>query len=285
MASCAERPPTPWPRMPSGQKSPFQNEPGPFIYALPNLAGTCPFSFSETGSACPFADGSAAPNQHHSHHNECHHHPAVTSCCQQHPPPEFAEWPPPPQPPPSIDESHFDLCDIRSPSVTAGRARFCTMQQNQHQHQQQESSASSEPSSPTRSSYTHSSPVRSEFMDANNLENEDEDENEEPEEEVKGKGKRRCRKRRRRNRGTRQTEPGCVMGPRMMGLSGVHFDRFTQYVCPAQPVLQPAAPAGMNRAWFVAAGYGGCAGSHSPARFWEPPMTVRVPGFVGMPCW
>lgn len=281
MASCAERTPTPWPRMPSGQKSPFQNEPGPFIYALPNLAGTCPFSFSKTGWVCPFADDSAVPNQHHSHHNECHHHPVVTSCCQQHPATEFAEWPPPPQPQPSLDESHFDLCDIMSPSLAGDGARFFTTHQNQPRHEQQESSASSEPSSPTRSSYTHSSPVRSEFMDANNLENEEEDENGEPEEGVKGKGKRRCRKRRRRHRGTRQTEPGCVMGPRMMGLPGVHFDQFTQYVCPAQPVLAPAPPVGM----FVAARYGGCAGSHSPARFWEPPMTVRVPGFVGIPCW
>ncbi|KAI0273905.1 hypothetical protein BGY98DRAFT_936217 [Russula aff. rugulosa BPL654] len=137
-----------WPRMQSGLKNPFQNAPGPFIYALPNLAGTCPFSFEDTILFCPFSgvgDSNKAldsnpnpdPDPHHHHHHHHHrgcHNPAVTSpCCHHHDPPpsESAEphtapteegappdtesplLPPPPSPrtsaSPSPDESHFDL--------------------------------------------------------------------------------------------------------------------------------------------------------------------------------
>jgi hypothetical protein len=290
--------------MHSGQRNPFQNAPGLFIYALPNLAGTCPFAFSDTASSsaliCPFADSAAAaPDRHH---NECYHHPAVASCCnQRHPASESAEsdaeseseLPPPPQQPlpqPPLDESHFDLGDIGSSSLTEGHhggAEFRTMQQ---QRQRNQPKRSSQPSTPTHS-HTLSSPMGSEFTEVKDPENEDEKEDgEEVEEEVEGreKRKRRCRKRRRRTKGRLPSEQGgCVMGPRMMGLSGLHFDRWTRYVpvCPAPP---PPPPAAMNpHALFVAPGFDGFV-PRTGARFWDPPMAVQavqVPGLVSVPCW
>jgi hypothetical protein len=115
----------------------------------------------------------------------------------------------------------------------------------------------------------------SEFPEAKDLENEKE---EGEEEEEKGKRERRCRKRHRRGKGRPLLEHGgCVMGPRVMGLSGLHFDRWTRYVCP--PPLPPPPPA-----WFIA-GLDGFVPRNSPARFWDPNPMVQVPGFVGVPAW
>jgi hypothetical protein len=281
MASLAGPPPTPWPRMHSGQENPFQNAPGPFIYALPNLAGTCPFKFSDTVLSCSFAADSTTA--HHCHH--CYHHPAVSSRChQQHPPPESAEPSPTeeradpelssPQSP--LDESHFDLDDIISPSsLTDIRAELCSRQQQQQEQREEERS---EPSTPTQSqSFSSLSPIGSEFPEATK---DLEDENEKDE----GEGTRgpRCRKRRRRAKGRQLLEHGgCVMGPRVMGLSGLHFDRWTRYVCPSPIPLPPPPSAAMsNHAWVLAAGYNGFVPPNSPALFWD-----RVPGFVGVPSW
>ena len=309
--------PTPWPRMPSGQRNPFQNAPGLFIYALPNLAGTCPFAFSDTASdlVCPFADSAAAaPGRRH--HNECYHHPAVASCCdQRHPASEFesqsesaesnaeleseldsplpAQQQQQQQPLLPVDESHFDLGDIRSSSLSTegyhDGAKFCTTQQKQRQQNQPE--RSSGPSTPTHS-HTLSSPMGSEFTEAKDPENENEKEDGEEEgeeEEGKEKRKRRPRKRRRRTKGRLPSEEaGCVMGPRMMGLSGLHFDRWTRYVCPAPPPPPPPPPAAMKpHAWFVAPGFDAFV-PRTGARFWDPPMAVQavqVPGLVSVSCW
>ena len=319
MVSLAGPTPTPWPRMPSGQRNPFQNAPGLFIYALPNLAGTCPFAFSDTASdlVCPFADSAAAaPGRRH--HNECYHHPAVASCCdQRHPASEsesesesaesesnaesVSELDSPlhaqqqqqqqqQQPLAPLDESHFDLGGIGSSSLTTeghhDGAKFCTMQQQQRQQNQPE--RSSGPSTPTHS-HTLSSPMGSEFTEAKDPENEDDKEEEEVEEEGKEKRKRRPRKRHRRTKGRLPSEEaGCVMGPRMMGLSGLHFDRWTRYVCPAPPPPPPPPPAAMKpHAWFVAPGFDAFV-PRTGARFWDPPMAVQavqVPGLVSVPCW
>ncbi|KAF8466065.1 hypothetical protein DFH94DRAFT_686187 [Russula ochroleuca] len=264
-----------WPRMHIGQKNPFQNAPGPFIYALPNLAGTCPFSFSDTVLSCPFAD-SASRNHHH---HQCYHHPAVTSCCHQYPPTtESAAAPvPAPMPQTPLDESHFDLGDISSSSLTEGRAELHTKLQQER---------TSEPPTPTNS-HTLSSPMGSEFPEAK-------DEKEEGEGDEEGKGKRggRCRKRRKRNtKGRLPSEHGggCVMGPRVMGLSGLHFDRWTRYVCPApSPAIYPPQPAAaMNPAWFVA-GYdhdGFAAPRNASPAYPMMVQAVQAPGFVGVPYW
>jgi hypothetical protein len=71
------------------------------------------------------------------------------------------------------------------------------------------------------------------------------------------------------------------MGPRMMGLSGLHLDRWNRYVCPAPvPVPPPPHAAMSNHAWFLAPGYNGFVPPNSP---WGP--MVQVPGSVGVPCW
>jgi len=300
MESLATEPtPTPWPRMPSGQGNPFQNAPGPFIYALPNLAGTCPFSFSDTVLSCSFAADPTAPKHRHHH---CYHHPTVTSRCHQDPPSSESAEPPSPaeeraeadresspgQSP--LDESHFDLDDdiSRSFQTEAGEAT-----RQQQQQQQQDVERSSEPSTPTQShTLSTPSPMGSEFPEGvtKDLENEKE---EGEGSDGKAKRGRRCRKRRRRAAKGRPLleHGGCVMGPRVMGLSGLHFDRWTRYVCP--PALPfplppaPAPPAAMNHnpaAWLLTGYYGGSVPGNSLARYWDP--MVQVPaGFVGVPSW
>jgi hypothetical protein len=263
--------------MHTGQKNPFQNAPGPFVYALPNLAGTCPFSFSDTVLSCPFEDSAS---QHH--HHDCYHHPAMTSCCYQQTTESAVLAVAVPAPPPTpLDESHFDLGDISSSFlVEGGRAELYTRKQ-QHDQQQQERTTS-EPPTPTHSQ-TLSSPMGSEFP-----EGKDENEKEDGDGEEGGKGKRgrRCRRRRKRNNKGRLSSEhsgGCVMGPRVMGLSGLHFDRWTRYVCPA-PAPPPPQPAAMNSAWFVAGYNDGFATprNSSPA---YPTMVQAVQGFVGVPYW
>ena len=302
MVSLAGPTPTPWPRMHSGQRNPFQNAPGLFIFALPNLAGTCPFSFSDAASSlvCPFADSAAAPAKQQQHHNECYHHPAVASCCNnqlRHPASESAESESESESLPSagsqqsqspLDEGHFDLGDVRSSSITEGHAgaESCATQQ-QRQNQQNHPERSSELSTSTRS-HTLSSPIGSEFTEAKEPENEDEEEGEE--EEGKEKRKRRCRKRRKRTKGRLPSEQGgCVMGPRRMGLSGLHFDRWTRYVCPAPPPFLPPPPPATMKPWFVApSGFDGFVVPCTGAQFWDPPMAVQavqVPGLVSVPCW
>jgi hypothetical protein len=187
----------------------------------------------------------------------------------------------------SLDESHFDLGDVRSSALTEGHGGAT---QRQRQNRQNQPERSSEPSTPTRS-HTLSSPMGSEFTEAKELpENEDEkEEGEEEEGEGKDKRKRRSRKRRKRTKGRMPSEQGgCIMGPRRMGLSGLHFDRWTRYVNPAPPPPPPPPPATMNHAWFVASsGFDGFV-PRTGAQFWNPPMAlqaVQVPGLVSVPCW
>ena len=274
-ASLAAAPP--WPRMHTGQKNPFQNAPGPFVYALPNLAGTCPFSFSDTVLSCPFADSAS---QHH--HHDCYHHPAMTSCCYQQTPTTtesavlaVAVPAPPPTP---LDESHFDLGDISLSALTGGGgAEFYIRKQQQER-------TTSEPPTPTHSQ-TLSSPMGSEFPEGKD-ENEKEEGDGDGEEGGKGKRGRRCRRRRKRNNKGRLSSEhggGCVMGPRVMGLSGLHFDRWTRYVCPA-PAPPPPQPAAMNPAWFVAGYNDGFATPRNSTPAY-PTMVQAVQGFVGVPYW
>ena len=277
MAASSSAPP--WPRMHTDQKNPFQNAPGPFVYALPNLTGTCPFSFSDTVLSCPFADSTGQ------HNHDCYHHPAVTFCCHQHTPTTESEAPVvvPAPPPTPLDESHFDLGDIISSSLPEGGAEIYYTTK-QHHHQQERTS---EPPTPTHS-HTLSSPMGSEFPEAKDENENGEGEGDGEEDVVKGKGRRRCRKRRKRNtRGRLSSEHagGCVMGPRVMGLSGMHFDRWTRYVCPA-PAPPPPQSAPMNPAWFVP-GYndGFAAPRNSSPAYPMMVQAVQAPGFISVPYW
>jgi hypothetical protein len=299
-----------WPRMQSGLKNPFQNAPGPFIYALPNLAGTCPFSFEDTILFCPFSgvgdsnkaldsnpnpDPDVRHHSHHHHHRGCHN-PAVTSPCCHHydpPPSESAEphtapteegappdtespLPPPPPPPPSPrtsaslspDESHFDLPlgdYIISPLAEDGS-------EPGQQLEPQASELSSESSTPTPSTALPS-PTGSNFEEEGSKE-----EAGEGVEKEKEKGPRHKRKRGgKRSRRRRQPEHGVSsIAPRFMGLSAVHYDVWTKYVCPQAPQFPlPPAMSHHHPVGFVVP-------SNCPApQFWMVPV-VPAPGFVGV---
>ena len=316
-----------WPRMQPGQKNPFQNAPGPFIYALPNLAGTCPFSYSDTVLSCSFPgagdsnandapDPNHDPDRHHCHHHHrCCHNPTVASHCRHHhhhdPPSESADSEPPtapteeaappvkelspspgpgprPGPGPSVslspsDENHFSLGDINPSPLTEGGGGSA------EQQEPQASELASERSTSTPCTAL-SSPTGPVFQEGSKEEGE-------LGEEKDGKKKRHRRRRGGRRNGRLRNEHGAgSIGPRFMGLSGAHYNLWTQYaVCPQQaqapPLFSPppAAAAAMNHhhAWpFAGCHHHGAfvIPPNSPApQFWTIPMAPAVPGFVGVP--
>ncbi len=259
---------TPWPRMHPGQKNPFQNAPGLFIYALPNLAGTCPFSYSDTDLFCRFTeDSNNAPNQHHQHHRCCHS-PAVTSrCCHHHhdPPSESAAAEPlaapptkegapdtelllPPRSPTSLspsDESHFDLDDgVSASSLTEDGAA-----------EPEEQEERNEPVTPTQS-HPQSSPTVSDFpetMDSENVggEGDGEVKDEKKKKKKRGRGAARRRHRKQPKSGLFPGHVGNIRGPRALGLSGPYYDWWVWHMYsqaphyPPPPFLSWPPPTGM----------------------------------------
>ncbi|KAN0103702.1 hypothetical protein V8E52_011727 [Russula decolorans] len=243
-----------WPRMRSGQKNPFQNAPGPFIYALPNLAGTCPFSCSpDTDLFCSSlgaGDSNNAPPANPHHHR--HHHHCRCCCCHHDspsPPSESTELPTastkegsapdstespllaPPAPYASSlspsSESHCDLGDaISSPSPIEGGAE-------PGRQEPQASETSTPPLTPTQSNAL-SSPAESDFQEGQKKVGDLEEVREK-----KGGGRRKKRRRyRRQPRGGPPHEYGVsTIAPRFMGLSGMHYASglWTPYVCPQAP--------------------------------------------------
>ena len=326
-----------WPGMHSGQKdpfqNPFQNAPGPFIYALPNLTGTCPLSYSDTVLFCSFSGELNAPDPHHHHHHRCcHTSPAVTSCsCHRDPPSAESTGEPPkaptkgegepdtelPSPPlarpstpplsPSV-ENHFDLADdFSSESLTDDG----TEPRKQEEEPQANSGLST---TSTQSNSVVSSPTESDFLDGPKKEGEDvkmegrrselsastqsnslpvssptrSDCLDGPKKEGEAKKTRGQRKRRSR----RQAKSEHGVPPRFMGLSGIHYGLWTQYV-QLQPPLYPPPPVSpaMNhhRAWSFAGypypgqHYGFVVPPNSPAhQFWNPKVPP-IGGFVGVP--
>ena len=222
---------TSWPQMRSGFENPFQNAPGRFIPALPNLASHC-WSISSDNAisdcllACPFAPF----DDEHYHHQSCYSHNPPKA--PPHSPAEavgttgpLAEDMNPEDLIRNDDDDHDDDSDSDSDD---------TCSSSQHPREQQSSSGSSTltpsrmPSSPTSS--------RESF---------DEDQEEEAEAEakdsplkVKGRRKRkssqgachRCRNRQivERNR--------CVMGLRAMGIPGIQIQVWLQH---SQPQPHP----------------------------------------------
>ena len=316
-----------WPRMQSGQKNPFQNAPGPFIYALPNLASACPFSCSDTVRSCAFSGESIdAPDPHpHHDHNRCCHCPAVTSHFCQHssdpssesesetagPPTAPAKESAPdtgpqsgsplPPPPPRLfsplspsDESHFDLgVDISSSSLPATERETTEPEQEQEEQEGREKHhQASKPSTPT---YTLSSLTGSDFPEGPKEEVEEEKENEKTGERRRGRNHKRQRR-----RGRGRPPAGENVAPRFMGLSGIHYGLWTQYVCPqALPLFPETTTTTTNHhqasSWsFASAGYhhhhdgfefavppNSCCPAPLVPQFWNP--VVPAPVYVGVP--
>lgn len=241
MAFLAVSTPPPWPRMRSDRENPFQNAPGPFIYALPNLGGSRPSSsFSDV-----IADGSlagyAAPDRDHDQYH-CYHH---------HLPSDPAE--PLPEQQTDLDMSPVlpQSPDLDEDTNDSGGANSCLSEgeadpRGEQQHQQPRSGPWSAVDS-------------SEFSEGKDSEEIEKD----------GEGeKRRTRKRGggRRRRGRAAAEHGgCVMGPRAMGIHGVQYHQWTRY--PWFPgayygVLSAAEPY-RNPAWSWAAPVPGFVGMPS----------------------
>ena len=233
MASLELPPPTSWPRMRSGVENPFQNAPGPFIFALPNLAGPCPSVSSDIISdcslACPFTpfddDHDDDDDDDDDNDNECHRRQS-----RYHDPPDTLRESPvetagpltehaDPEDLPPIPHSPFDDNDSDSDDTSTSTSR--------HPERQQSSSGSSTPTP----SHTPSSPASSESSEAPQ-EEEEEEEDADSEDSPKEKGRRKRRsgqgaRRRRRNRQLSE-QGGCVMGPRAMGIPGVHLQGWFQ---------------------------------------------------------
>lgn len=263
-------PPTSWPRMRSGVENPFQNAPGTFIFALPNLAGPCPSASSDTISDCSFACPYAPFDDDHDDHEEYHHNPPETPRCS---PVESAQSAGPltedadPEDLPPLLHSPFDNDDSDSDSDDTG---------SQHHKQQQSSSGSSTPTP----SHTPSSTTSFEFS---------EDQQEDAEDSPKEKGRRKRRsgqgaRRRRKNRQLSE-QSGCVMGPRAMGIPGVHLQGWFQRSHPhsqqpPQPLPSAMPGVGHGHVLFPAAYYGYAVSS--PTTWLLPPHAAPpVPGFFG----
>ncbi|KAI0283203.1 hypothetical protein BC826DRAFT_229718 [Russula brevipes] len=216
MAFLALSTPSPWPRMRSDRENPFQNAPGPFIYALPNLGGSCPSSsFSDV-----IADGSlagyAAPD--HDHDQYQYQYQYQDHCYHQlpsdpaEPLPEQANldlFPVLPQSP-DLDED-ANASDETKSCLSEGEA---DPRGEQQQHQQPRSGTSTPAPSQAPSSAVDSSEYSEEI-------------------EKGGEGERRRTRKRgggRRRRGRAAVEHGgCVMGPRAMGIHGVQYHQWTRY--------------------------------------------------------
>ena len=109
------------------------------------------------------------------------------------------------------------------------------------------------------------------------------------------KSERQLRRQRARKQGRGRSHPAeygvSSIPPRFMGLSGIHYGLWTQYVCPqAQASLFPLPPPAMNHhhdAWSFSGyqhhnGGGFVVPPNSPAPlFWNP--MVSATGFVGVP--
>ncbi|KAH9976979.1 hypothetical protein BJV74DRAFT_798624 [Russula compacta] len=271
MASLALLSPSPWPRMRSDLENPFQNAPGPFIYALPNLAGSCPFPFSDTIADCSLAGPTSPHPQDHNCH--CHYHPVAAFSSSlsshnhcHHPPSKRAGSPsstdnadPGMSPQSPLDEGDSDGDGDTSSSLTECGEEL-RAKAKKHEQQLQPRSGSSTPTPSHVSS--SSSPVGSEFSEEKDSE--------------KGEGERkRKRGRRGRRKGGKNRAPpghgGCVMGPRAMGIPGMHFQQWSQ------------------NPWFPAAYYGTAATEPCPyggGQVWPwPSPPPVVPGFIGLPSW
>jgi hypothetical protein len=189
----------------------------------------------------------------------------------------------PPRPPsaPSLspsDEVHFGLGDdINSSPLTEGGSEL-----QQQQQQKEEEPQATPPSTPTHSN-TLSSPMGSDFSARPK---------EDGGEEVKVKGGRRKRKRGKRASDRRRKPEHGVgsIAPRFMGLSGIHYGLWTQYVSRSPqaraPPLFPPPAMNHHHAWsFAGPGYhhdGFVVPPNSPAHHLWTPM-VPATGSVGVP--
>ena len=277
---------TSWPRMRPGFENPFQNAPGRFIPALPNLAGHCRSissdAISDCSLACPFAP---FDDEHYRRQSRYYHSP-----------PEA----PPNSPEETVETARpftkdADPEDLPLDDGDGGDNDSDSDDTSSSQHPQEQQSSSG--SSTLTPSHTPSSPTSSESFE----DQEEEDAEDSPK--VKGRRKRRSgqgARRRRRNRQLAQ-QNGCVMGPRAMGIPGVQIQVWlqrSQLAHPAQSHLQPLAPAllpsampGVGHAHVLfpaAAAYcafavsGSSSSNSSPTAWLLPPPShaaLPVPGF------
>ena len=286
-------PPICWPRMRSGVENPFQNAPGPFIFALPNLAGACPSTSSDTISdcslACPFAPfDDDRDDDNDDDDDDSEYHPRRQSRCHNPPPPETPRHSPvetaetagplstedadPEDLPPPVPHSPFDEDEDSDNDSDSDDTSTST---GSSQHPQQQQSASSGSSTPTPS-HTPSSPASSESS-----EDPREDAEDSPPPKEKGRRKRRSGQGARRRRRNRQLleQNGCVMGPRAMGIPGVQLQGWFQRSSQPPPLLPSAMPGvGHAHVLFPAVYYG----SSSPMTWLLLPHAAPpVPGFFG----
>jgi hypothetical protein len=298
MASLGISSPDSWPRMRSDVENPFQNAPGPFIYALPNLAGprlSLP-SIAVADCSLDGCPGPAPPSDgRHSYHNV---NLAATSL---HPPVESAG-----------SESHPWDADLelafvpQSPSITFDEnENDDDSDETQQRGQQQERSCggSSTPTPSQTSSGTRNGTAGSESSGEKDDDDDDDDDRSEDSPKEKEKRRRRSGKgarRRRRNRQRQRSEQGgCAMGPRVMGLPGIHHlqQLWIQHSLPQSPPALPlpgamtgvvVAPSyAQASSWYPGpgGGYHGYAvtvNNHSGPT-WLAPAAAPVPGLFGLP--
>jgi hypothetical protein len=270
--------PDSWPRMPSDVENPFQNAPGPFIYALPNLAGPGPFLPSAMIADCSLdCPGPARPpDDHHDHrHDQSYHNPATTA--QNSPEVESAR-------PPTEDSDQEVYFTPESSLITLDEKNddddtSDSDDTGSSQKQEQSCSGSSTPT-PSQAS---SSPTSFEFSE------EKEDNGSESNLKEKEKRKRKSGKgarRRRRNR-RRSEQGGCVMGPRVMGIPGIHLQQWFQHSLPQRPPSMPlpaAMPGFMGHAahpWYPTTGYYGYPVNNGNPTWLLP--AAPVPGLFRLP--
>jgi len=268
-----QSPSSSWPRMHSDIQNPFQNAPGPFIYALPNLACFCLSMSSDSIADCSLAFHSI-PDQHH-------HHTRHSCCYHQLPLPESLA-----ESLPTTEEGADANMTLRKPrkyfyknglddkgaaitlscSLVKGGAEI---RGEQWQRQQQQQQPEQQPRTPTPSSRTPSSAT--EWESSEEQESSEKQENErggEGKEKVTKDARARVRGRRREHKQRSASDlGGRAMGPRT--LTRLAPDPWMYQYRYRYPALYPAQYP-----------YHGMVPYVSPAWYWQPPP-APVPGFVG----
>ncbi|KAI9450971.1 hypothetical protein F5148DRAFT_1240860 [Russula earlei] len=302
-------PPSSWPRMRSDIENPFQNAPGPFIYALPNLSGVsllsvCPDSFADCSLASPASPASPDRDHHHRHRHHCHPscnhdrygHRSCSHCHRrQHHEPLVL---PPPTEAGELEEADADLLlsSFRAPPAGTGghpvlgengfdnsdgtTVGWSSLTEGELSETRGEQPRRSGSSATTRSSHTPSSTAASECSEEQDSPEKREGRKGRREEKgstVTGPRRARGRGRGKRHEQTRRTASehgGRVMGPRVMGprVMGITRTMPDPWMFQYHPL-------------FSGPNYRALPGNFSsPAWYW-PPAPPPVPGFVGLPWW
>jgi len=266
--------------MRSGVENPFQNAPGPFIYALPNLAGPRLSLPSITIADCSLDNcpGPAPPSDGH----DSYHNRAATSLNL---PVESAD-----SLPKDVDP---ELSFVpQSPLITFDENDDTSDSDDTQQREQQQERSCSGSSTPTPSQTSSGTGFAGSESSG---EKDDDDDGSEGSPKEKGKRRRRSgqgARRRRRNR-QRSEQGGCAMGPRVMGIPGIHHHLPLWWIQHSLPQPSPSLPGAMAgvvspshaqaSSWYPGpgGGYHGYAVNTSGPTFLV--LAAPVPGLFGLP--